>query len=80
MQAILLKRELGDINEALKICDTVLEGNLKSFYKIWLIKAQIHEELCQVEEARKTYEKALLVEKVRSERVVWLEAASFEER
>ena len=33
-----------------------------------------------MEDARKTYEKALLVEKVRSERIVWLEAARFEER
>jgi len=33
-----------------------------------------------MEEARKTYEKALLIEKVRSERIVWLEAARFEER
>lgn len=47
---------------------------------MWLIKAQILEELAQIEEARKTYEKALLVDQVRSERIVWLEAGRFEER
>ena len=44
------------------------------------IKEKIYEELGQVEDERKMYEKALLVEKVRSERIVWLEAARFEER
>lgn len=47
---------------------------------MWLIKAQIFEELCQMEEVRRTYEKALLIEQVRNERIVWLEAARFEER
>mmetsp|Transcript_35814 Transcript_35814/g.47127 ORF Transcript_35814/g.47127 Transcript_35814/m.47127 type:complete len:101 (+) Transcript_35814:1161-1463(+) len=57
-----------------------LKIEYRSFYKLWLIKAQIHEELCQLEEVRSTYDKALQVDTVRSERIIWLEAARFEER
>ena len=80
MQAIQLKRELGDLNAALALCIAALDSDYKTFHKLWLIKAQLLEELSQVEETRKTYEKALLVESVRNERIVWLEATRFEER
>ena len=39
MQAIQIKRELGDINAALEICNRAIETEYKSFYKFWLIKA-----------------------------------------
>ena len=80
MQAVQLKREIGDINSALKICEQALRSEFSTFHKLWLMKAQLLEELCRIEEARSTYEKALQIEAVRKERIVWLESARFEER
>ena len=45
-----------------------------------MIKAQILEELGQIDEARKTYERALKAEVVKKETIVWLLHAEFEER
>ena len=47
MQAIQIKRELGDISAATQICnESCQHTEYKTFHKMWLIKAQIFEELC----------------------------------
>ena len=39
MQSIQLKRELGDIESAFKVCNQVIVKDYRSFHKMWLIKA-----------------------------------------
>ena len=42
MQAIQLKREIGDLNAALQIAtESVKNPEYRTFFKIWLIKAQL---------------------------------------
>ena len=66
----------------MQICNSSLQpdSEFRTFHKLWLIKAQLLEELYQMEEVRQTYEAALKIAEVRDERIVWLESARFEER
>ena len=80
MQAAQLRRETGDLQGALKVVNAALETEFKTFHKLWIIKAQILEQLGLTEEAQQTYASALKVEGVRRETTVWLLAAEFEER
>ena len=59
MQTVQLKREIGDVGAALELCEKALKTQFVAFYKLWLIKAQLLEEVGQVEEARMVYDKAL---------------------
>ena len=75
MNTIQIQREMQNDQEALRIADDALKSEFKTFYKLWLIKAQIQEELGLVEEARTTYESALKSESVKKETKMWLLAA-----
>ena len=63
---------MGLVEEALVL--------FRGHYKFWLIKAQLQESTNLIEEARATYEEALVTEGVKSERQVWLSFADFEAR
>ena len=80
MHAVQLKRETNSLQQALAIVNQALETEFKNFHKLWIIKAQILEDIGQIEEAQKTYEQALKAEEVKKEKVVWLLAAEFLER
>ena len=75
MNTIQIQREIQNDQEALRIADDALNSEFKTFYKLWLIKAQIQEELGLIEEARNTYESALKSESVKKETKMWLLAA-----
>ena len=55
MQAVQLKREIGDVSSALEICEQALKSEFASFHKLWLIRAQLLEELGRTEDARTVY-------------------------
>ena len=75
MNTIQIQREIQNDQEALRIADDAFNSEFKTFYKLWLIKAQIQEELGLIEEARNTYESALKSESVKKETKMWLLAA-----
>ena len=58
MQAVQLKREIGDCQGALALVDEGL-AKYRGDFKLWLIKAQVQAQLGLIEEARKTYDEAL---------------------
>ena len=52
MQAIQLLRERGKIPEALKACqDSLKNQDYREFHKLWLIAAQLQEQLGQTDQA-----------------------------
>jgi pre-mRNA-processing factor 6 len=67
MQTVQLHREIGDLPRALTLVNEAL-ARYRSFYKLWLIKAQVQDALNLKEEARATYEEAITVEGVKNQR------------
>lgn len=79
MQTVQLYREIENYDEAMSLLEEGLQ-KFKDFHKLWLIKAQIYEHLNDIDNARKVYEEALLVDSLKSNKLIWLTFADFEER
>ena len=74
MQYVQLQRDIGNLPKALDLVSQYLT-QYRTFFKLWLIKAQLHQSQGQMEETRKTYEEALTVEELKAQRQVWLNFA-----
>jgi len=64
MQSVQLQREKGNLTEAWNLLQKALE-KFPDFYKLWLISAQIKEEIGDKNSAIKLYEKGVKFYKIK---------------